>query len=195
MDAFATPALRTRSTIAAPGGPARAAASSDSLQRAVAGPVLDAIFQLRMDAWAADGVMLTGAGGRYVDALDDDPRAETYGYLADGQPVGTIRVSVHDSNASMLFPDELRATFPESPLGYISRLAVHRDWRRRGLGYTLIDFSLQRLRELGVKGIQAFTPVGHVTKYMESHGFTVYRTAMIKSGQQRLLAAAFYLAL
>ena len=153
---------------------------------------MEALYRLRAEAWAAEDVTFPE---RFTDALDGAPGVENWGYLSDGQLVGTIRVSVHESNASMTFPDEVRATFPESPVGYISRLGIHRDWRRRGLGYTLIDFSIQRLKDLEVKAIQAFSPVPHVWKYMESHGFAVYKSAEVQWGNRRRECTGFYLVL
>lgn len=169
---------------------------SEGIQRIHPGPLTDAIYRLRVDAWAADDVIFPDArNGRLVDGLDGAPDVENYGYLDRGQLVGAIRISVHASSESMPFPEPLRISPTESPIGFISRLSVHPDWRRRGVGYKLIDYSLVRLRELQVKGILAYTPVMHVSRYMESHGFTVYRTASIQWGQRQVPATGFYIAL
>jgi len=77
----------------------------------------------------------------------------------------------------------------------VARLAVHRNWRRLGLGHKLIDASIARLIELRVKGILAFTPILHISQYFETIGFTVYRTAPFMLGDRMVPATAFYRAL
>jgi GNAT superfamily N-acetyltransferase len=191
MDALPSPTSAANTTTTVPTAPT----ATDRVQRILAGPVLEAIYRLRLDAWAADGVFFSEmTNGRFIDVLDTVPDAEHYGYLDAGMPVAAIRVSVHDSNASMMFPESLQTSLDASPLGLVSRLAVHRDWRRIGLGYTLIDFAVDRLKEVGVNGIIAWTPVSHVTRYFESKGFTVYRTAAVKWGERNVPAAAFSIA-
>jgi ribosomal protein S18 acetylase RimI-like enzyme len=153
--------------------------------------MMPAVFRLRANAWATDGVRFPEEkNGQLTDPLDPD--SEHYGYLDGDEPIAAIRISVHSTNATMTFPDELRWSPSVSPLGYVARLAVHRNWRRRGLGHKLIDASVARLIELRVKGILAFTPVRHVSQYFETIGFTVYRTAPFVLGDRTVPAAAFY---
>lgn len=192
MDAVPTPTPAANTTTAVPVSAATEAVPTDGLHRILGGPVLEALYRLRAEAWAAEDVIFPE---RLADAMDGTPGVENWGYLDGGKLVGTIRVSVHESIMTTTFPEELKVPFPESPVGYISRLGIHRDWRRRGLGYTLIDFSIQRLKDLEVKAIQAFSPVPHVWKYMESHGFSIYDSAEIPWGNRRRHATGFYLVL
>lgn len=156
--------------------------------------MMPAVYRLRTEAWAADGVRFPEEkNGRLSDPLDPD--SEHYGYLDGDQPIATIRVSVHSSSATMLIPEQLNCSPGVSPLGFISRLAVHPDWRRRGLGHNLIVASIDRLIELRVKGILAFTPVTHISQYFESLGFTVYRSAPFVLGDVTVPATGFYRAI
>ncbi|HEY0989137.1 MAG TPA: GNAT family N-acetyltransferase [Kofleriaceae bacterium] len=156
--------------------------------------MMPAVFRLRANAWATDGVRFPEEkNGQLTDPLDPD--SEHYGYLDGDEPVAAIRISVHATNATMTFPDELRWSPGVSPLGYVARLAVHRNWRRLGLGHKLIDASIARLIELRVKGILAFTPILHISQYFETIGFTIYRTAPFALGDRIVPASAFYRAL
>jgi len=128
--------------------------------------------------------------GLIIDPLDPD--SEHYGYLDGDQLIASVRLSVHSSNATMMFPEQFQYSPGVSPLGYAARLAVHRKWRRRGLGHRLIDKSIARLIELRVKGIMAFTPVVHISQYFETLGFKVYRTAPFLFGDRMVPATAFY---
>jgi predicted N-acetyltransferase YhbS len=60
-----------------------------------------------------------------------------------------------------------------------------------GLGYSLIDFAMDRLKQLGVKGILGYSSIPHITQYMESKGFVVYRTAAIRLGDRNVPSAGF----
>jgi GNAT superfamily N-acetyltransferase len=160
------------------------------------GPLLDAVYRLRADAWATDGVMQHEVtDGRYIDSTDSEPGVENLGYMDGDQLVGTIRISVHASIDEVPLPEPMRISPKESPLGLLSRLGVHRDWRRQGIGYLLIDYSLHRMRELGLKGIVAYTSVPHVCAHMESHGFTAYRHALVRRGPSLAPTTGLYLAL
>jgi ribosomal protein S18 acetylase RimI-like enzyme len=167
--------------------------SEGRIQRLVPS-MMQAVYRLRAHAWAADGVRFPEEkNGQLSDPLDPD--SEHYGYIVGGQPIAAIRISVHSSNATMPIPEELQWSPGVSPLGYIARLAVHTDWRRRGLGHRLIDAGVARLADLGVRGILAFTPVLHISQYFETIGFRVYRSAPFVLGDCSVPATAFYRAI
>jgi GNAT superfamily N-acetyltransferase len=169
-------------------------AATEWPQRIHAGPALEAIYRLRVDALAADDVIFPDTqDGRFLDILDADSDAEQYAYLDAGMPVAAIRVSVHTSSASIPLPEPLQTSPDVSPLGYISRLVIHRDWRRIGLADRLSDFAIMRLKELGVKGILGFAAKPHLARFMESRGATIYRTALINWGQRPVLASGVFL--
>ena len=153
--------------------------------------MMPAVYRLRANAWAADGVRFPEENnGQLSDPLD--PGSEHYGYVDGEQPIAAIRISVHSSSATIPIPEELRYSPTVSPLGFIGRLAVHTDWRRKGLGHKLIEACIPRLTELGVKGILAFTPLSHMAQYLETLGFQVYRSAPFVLGEHTVTATGFY---
>jgi ribosomal protein S18 acetylase RimI-like enzyme len=110
-------------------------------------------------ASGAEGYPLSGAGETAAAVRHDMRHKEVYLLcLAPGGPaVGTLRLHV--------------------PLGadylYVTRVAVHPDWQRRGFAGRLLAFAEAEARRRGLRAVRLDTPGGHsrLVRFYQRYGF------------------------
>jgi ribosomal protein S18 acetylase RimI-like enzyme len=77
---------------------------------------------------------------------------------ADGKVVGFQLTQLHEPTRT----------------GYLSDIAVHLDWRRRGIGKLLIEGALDRMRARGAEYVYGLTKLENekIHTLLEKHDFT-----------------------
>lgn len=67
------------------------------------------------------------------------------------------------------------------PDGHIGRMAVARDWRRRGVGSAILVFLLAQARQRGLDSVQLHAQT-HALAFYARHGFAVQGGEFIEAG-------------
>jgi GNAT superfamily N-acetyltransferase len=136
----------------------------------------DAVVGLRVRCWAAQ-VPAPLTRDDVVDAHDGDARQWTAG--ADGQVIGAARLTIHDGIDEVPEAVCLGGVFaqpPPAPIGFLSRLVVAPEWRRRGVGGRLDQVRIQTADKAGCRSLLALvfdvSGEARVTQLV-SRGFTV----------------------
>jgi GNAT superfamily N-acetyltransferase len=145
--------------------------------------LLREIAQLRVVTWAAVGAAIPGAkaaGG--AEPLDQ--RAEHFVCFEENVLVAAVRLSIHHAFGSAPIPSELRGEVPE-PFVFLSRLVVHPERQRRGLGRELVASVTDEAESLGLPSVVAFSVVPAIGKMLRARGFTPAVVADIPWGAQR----------
>ncbi len=93
---------------------------------------------------------------------------ELVGYFESVQEFVVAEVRYPDGRRQVVSCGALHVMWDD--LAEIRTLAVHRDWRRRGIGHRVIELLLRRARDLGLRRVFCLTfEVG----FFHAHGFEV----------------------
>jgi GNAT superfamily N-acetyltransferase len=137
----------------------------------------DAVVGLRLRSWA-DQTPLPLTPDDVVDHYDEIARH----WIAalDDEVIGAARLTFHDVLDEVPESVCLGGVFaqpPPAPIGFLSRLIVAADWRRRGVGRELDRIRIRAADAAGCRSLLAlvFDVSGEArVRQLVSHGFTVH---------------------
>lgn len=128
---------------------------------------------LRVVVWRAEGFPIRPENENDTHWGDKwDAESHHFVILADGMQIAATRVSTHDSIFNLPYPEwfsDLRPE-PQPPLLYVSRLVVHPEFQRRGLGDFLDAQSISLGRSLNAGAIFCDVPEYRIN-YLRERGF------------------------
>lgn len=117
--------------------------------------VLEAILQLRQVVWAAQAPFPVS----FDDVADEFERTARHWAVFDGERViASARLSIHGRIAEVPEAVCLAGVFaeqPPRPIGFMSRLVVAPDYRRRGLGRQLDEIRVAAADDAGCQSLLA----------------------------------------
>jgi GNAT superfamily N-acetyltransferase len=136
----------------------------------------DAVVGLRLRSWA-DQTPVPLTPDDVVDHHDE--AARHWVAVLDGKIIGAARLTVHDVLDEVPEAVCLGGVFaqpPPAPIGFLSRLIVAADWRRRGVGRELDRARIRAADKAGCRSLLAlvFDVSGEArVRHLLSHGLTV----------------------
>jgi GNAT superfamily N-acetyltransferase len=97
--------------------------------------VLDAVAQLRIEAWSANGELPAFISNQDMRKDEHEKHATHIAVMHEGRPVAAARMCIHHTATECPDPESLDGYQEElaSPIATFSRLVVHPNFRRRGL--------------------------------------------------------------
>jgi GNAT superfamily N-acetyltransferase len=138
--------------------------------------VLEEIVALRLRVWAAQVPFVLSRD----DLLDPfDPVARHWVAFHNDRVVGAARLSIHDRLGDVPEADCLIGVYPDepsAPIGFLSRLVVAPEQRRRGLGRQLDEIRIEAAVQAGCRSLLALvfdvSGAARVDQFV-ARGFTV----------------------
>lgn len=136
----------------------------------------DSVVSLRLRGWAS----LVSVPLTPDDLVDPhDEAARHWVALADDRVVGAARLTVHDVLEDVPEADCLGGVFPvppPAPIGFLSRLVVAPEYRRRGVGRSLDEVRIREAEAARCRSllVLVFEPSGEArVTQLTAQGFTV----------------------
>lgn len=154
--------------------------------RRISEPTLvDAIFHLRVVAWATEEVSFPDApDGKVFDPADAG--AEHYGIVAAGTVVAAVRLSYHAAVDSVFVPNGSSYSTFKYPVAFLSRLVVHPDSRRRGYGSSLAAHAATQAMGSAARTHVAYVNVPSIVRALSESGFSSPGDAIVPWGNRAL---------
>ena len=155
------------------------------VQRISEPALVDAIFRLRVTAWATEGVSFPAApDGRVFDLADAG--AEHYGIVEAGRVVAAVRLSYHAAVESLPVSDGCWHSTFNYPVALLSRLVVHPDSRRCGKGSSLAAHVATQAMQSSARTHVAYVTALCVFRALSDCGFSSIGDAIYPWGDQKL---------
>jgi GNAT superfamily N-acetyltransferase len=131
------------------------------------------IQELRLLAWSSIGEVPDFISGQNILTDEHDVHGQHWAVMHDGEPIASARMCVHDSASSMPDPEALDGYRDalHTPCAAFTRLAVHPNFRRRGLSKALDQIRIGQARLQGCKSLVSVTETIPRMRYLERLGF------------------------
>jgi GNAT superfamily N-acetyltransferase len=157
--------------------------------------ILEHIYKLRVDAWRTK-LELPADVAVWHDRFD--LRARHWAFFDGGRPVAAGRLTISDRLADVPDAEVYRGVLPADlggPIGSLTRLVVHPDYRGRGLARPLDDV---RITSAEVEGCACVIGSTHEQKrvtQLASEGFEIYAPRNRNSDESGILAGLLPIAI
>jgi GNAT superfamily N-acetyltransferase len=135
--------------------------------------VLDEIAQLRIDAWTANGELPAFIANQDIRNDEHDKHAIHFAVMHEEHPVAAARICIHATAQAGSDPESLQGyeEMLTPPIATLSRLVVHPDFRRLGLGFLLTQARISVARERRCGCIVGCAEQPSRMKQLETLGF------------------------
>jgi predicted GNAT family N-acyltransferase len=120
-----------------------------------------------------------------TDSRDDEALHLVALAPEDGHVVGTLRVLLERAPAGSSPDSGLADEHDDAPVAKIGRVAVQRDWRRRGIALRMLELALAAARERGCSRVRLAAQLEAVALY-EHAGFAVESELFEEAGIQHV---------
>jgi GNAT superfamily N-acetyltransferase len=135
--------------------------------------LLKEIAKLRYAAWAVGGEVPEFIAKQSMDSDEHDVHGMHWAVLHEGRPVAAARMCIHHSIAASPDPEAYSgyeyAFVP--PIASITRLVVHPDFRRCGLGKSLRAVRVEEAIRLGCGSVAVCAEEGYIIRHLEELDF------------------------
>lgn len=134
------------------------------------------IGRLRVAAWKTEIVEFPAEIDCWIDEIDRASSARLYAIRVENRIVASARLTMHAAPAGLPDGEVYRGVIaPDEagPIGVVSRLVVHPEWRRRGYGTALDRHRIAVARELDCRMLAGCSSASLRIQQMQGLGFEI----------------------